>query len=151
MMRRALGVMALAVVFAGCGDDDTVGDDETFSTSLEGTEGWEQLSGSATVRWVEGTTGFLANIEIEGDEPDQVRPWHVHFGTCETGGAIVGPPGDYPALETDGSGRADANATVDAELDRDADYHVNVHLSEDDLDTIIACGDLEEDEPIVEF
>lgn len=151
MMRKAFGVMALAAVLAGCGDDDTVGDDERSSASLEGTEGWEQLSGSATVRWVEGTTGFLANIELEGDEPDQVRPWHVHFGTCESGGAIVGPPDDYPPLEIDGNGSAEADATVDAELDRDEDYHVNVHLSEEDLDTIIACGDLEEDEPVVEF
>ena len=62
-----------------------------------------------------GPTRSMARISIGGDQPGATRPWHLHRGTCDQGGAVLGPAGDYL---------------------------VNVHGSVAELRTIIACGDL---------
>lgn len=150
-MRITWGVLVLAAALVGCGDDDELGDDQERSADLDGLGDFDNLDGDANVRWTEGTTGFIATIDLENDTPGQVRPWHVHFGTCGSGGEIVGSAEDYPLLEIGEDGRAVATATVDERLERNVDYHVNVHLSEAELGTIIACGDLEEDDiPIID-
>jgi Cu/Zn superoxide dismutase len=150
-MRITWGVLVLAAMLVGCGDDDSVGDQVERNADLDGLGDFEELDGDANVRWTQGTSGFLATIELENDEPGAVRPWHVHFGTCGSGGEIVGSAGDYPLLEVGDDGQALATATVSEVLDSGEDYHVNVHLSETELGTIIACGNLEEDNiPIID-
>jgi hypothetical protein len=64
------------------------------------------------------------------------------FNTCAEGGGIVGVDGDYPRLQIGADGSAGATATVPQPLSTGAAYHVNVHLSEAEMDVIIACGDL---------
>lgn len=143
-MRRICGVVVAAALLAGCGDDDDDSTDQEreLTAELVGTPGFEQLTGESTVTWIEGRTGFTADIELSGDDPGQVRPWHVHFGTCETGGAIVGPEEDYSPLEIDEDGTASAVDVIPAPLTTGESYHVNVHLSETEMGSIIACGDL---------
>ena len=142
----ALIAAGAASFLLGCSDDD---DDEAPSlaqrtqvATIEGNPGWENLSGESRVVWTPGNALFLASIELDGDLPGAVRPWHVHFGTCSTGGAIVGPPADYPPLAIAASGSASASASIEFELGANAAYHVNVHLSPDEMGTLIACGDL---------
>jgi Cu-Zn family superoxide dismutase len=142
----ALIAAGAATFLLGCSDDD---DDEDLSfdqrtevATVGGNPGWENLSGESRVVWTPGFSQFLASIELDGDVPGALRPWHVHFGTCSTGGDIVGPPGDYPALAIGGDGSASASATIAFELDVNAAYHVNVHLSPAAMATLIACGDL---------
>lgn len=143
-MRRIGCVIVATALLAGCGDDDddTTDQERELSAELVGAPGFEQLSGEATVTWIEGRTGFTADIELSGDDPGQIRPWHVHFGTCETGGAIVGSDEDYSRLEIDDNGTASAVDVIPAPLTTGESYHVNVHLSETEMGTIIACGDL---------
>lgn len=150
-VRALVAVLVCALTLTACDDDDLVVDPDdddddpevfVWDTALEGLEGWEQLSGDAEVTWEEESTQFSAEASIAGDEPDAVRPWHVHDGTCGSGGPIVGEDGDYPRLEVDENGDATASVTVSQALDPTADYHVNVHLADDELETIIACGDL---------
>lgn len=150
-MRINWGMLVLVTALVGCGDDDDFGDDQEMSADLDGRPGFTQLDGDATVRWTEGTSGFIATIDLEGDEPGQIRPWHVHYGTCGSGGDIVGSDEDYPRLEIDDNGQGLATATVAEQLVSGDLYHVNVHLSEEDMDTIIACGDLEDDDFPVDF
>jgi hypothetical protein len=143
---RGLALLAVPLlVLAACNDDDPVEPPPTeyqWTTTLAGTEGWEQITGEASAQWTEGGLQFQSSASISGDEPDAVRPWHVHFNTCAEGGGIVGVDGDYPRLEVDEDGNASASATVPMPLDPTQDYHVNVHLSDEELETIIACGDM---------
>jgi hypothetical protein len=146
MRKAAVAVMGIAAMMnlAGCPDDDDDDDLQTreWSADLEGEPGWEDIGGEALVVWVEEADQFTASIEITGDEEGAVRPWHLHFNTCEAGGGIVGEDQDYPRLFIDEDGNASETVTISRRIDPDDAYHVNVHLSDDELETIIACADV---------
>lgn len=154
-----LSILCAALALGGCwdeaGDDDD--DDITpppinpdalptpqttmWQATITGVVGFTNLSGEAFVTWTE-THPFSASITLRGDTPGELRVWHVHFGVCIAPGDIVGVPGAYEPLAIDSAGVATTNARVDFELDVAAPYHVDVHFSPADLETIIACGDL---------
>lgn len=145
MDRKAGSILAsAAILFAACNGavDTTPPTDFEWQTDLVGVTGWEHLSGESTVEWTEGMVGFLATARIEGDEAGAVRPWHVHHGTCGTGGGIVGADGDYPRLAVGADGTAQVSVQVAEQLSTGASYHVNVHQSEAQMEVIIACGNL---------
>lgn len=146
-MRKLLILALFAAACSGRGEEND-GDDIDF----DATDWSAQLSarantnvtGSATTRSVgiEGGTGTSsARIEISGATPGARHPWHVHTGTCATGGPIVGEANDYPILEIAVDGTDDATAAVGAGMSDEGRYHVNVHRSPADL-TVISCGDL---------
>ncbi len=85
--------------------------------------------------------GTRANLTLSGGSAGGVHPWHIHEGTCSSGGPIVGDPSAYPVLQPDAGGNASATVALDVGLSTDADYHVNIHQSPDD-DTVVGCGDL---------
>lgn len=145
-LRGMLSLLLVGGLLAGCDDDPTEPEpeDDEFEwiATLQGLEGWQHLSGEAGFVWLEGTAQFTAAASISGDEPGAVRPWHVHHNTCAEGGGIVGADGDYPRLTVGEDGTATATATVPIPVDLTASYHVNVHLSEEEMGTVLACGDL---------
>jgi len=116
--------------------------DREWQATLAGVGEWAHLEGSSTVVATPGLVGFDAEATIEGDTPGAVRPWHVHFNTCAAGGGIVGAEAAYPRLEVGPDGTASASVAIAEPLQVGAAYHVNVHRSNEDLATIIACGDL---------
>jgi hypothetical protein len=81
-------------------------------------------------------------INLAGGTAGGTHPWHIHRGTCATGGPIVGDPGAYPALRPTSAGGATATAHVGVQLVPGEDYHVNVHESPQALNRILACGNL---------
>lgn len=100
-----------------------------------------EVEGEAALRELdEGRTSVA--IEIRGAAANAMLPWHVHQGACGSGGAIVGDPASYPPLAAGLDGSASGEAILDPALDPDADYHINVHKSPSEMDTIVACGDL---------
>jgi superoxide dismutase, Cu-Zn family len=142
-MRSILATIITVATVGGCGNGTTPSPQEfEWETSLQGNPGWEHLSGQATVVWVAGVQEFFTSMQITGDLPGAVRPWHVHHNTCEAGGGIVGGDGDYPRLNIAADGSASVSTTVPVGLNSTAAYHVNVHLSEAEVETIIACGNL---------
>lgn len=112
----------------------------TWRASLQSSNG-SSVSGMATVAPSPG--GSLATVNIESATPGAVHPWHVHNGTCLSGGGVVGPASAYDTpLTVSGGGRARATAQLPLTLDPSQSYHVNVHQSSSDMGTIVACGDL---------
>jgi hypothetical protein len=81
-------------------------------------------------------------INLAGGQAGASHPWHVHRGTCATGGAIVGDITAYPVLRPNSAGAATATALIRVQLVPGEDYHVNVHRSPGELGEIVACGDL---------
>src|SRR5215211_2910953 len=80
------------------------------------------------------------------------RPAHIHTGTCDEVGEVVGPLTDLTGA-TGGDRVGQARRAISAEssftnvpltLDAilGADHVVNVHLSAEEIDTYIACGEV---------
>lgn len=82
-----------------------------------------------------------ARVELEGVAAG-VFPWHLHQGSCATGGDIVGDAEFYPPLRVGSSGVASVTARLPMPLSGATPYHINVHASTSDLGTIVACADL---------
>jgi hypothetical protein len=148
--------IALAAVSA-CGDDTEDIDDTggippgdaqpqptavRWTATVLGTTQYPTIAGEAAVELLDGGQAFTATIGVRADVPGSVRPWHVHLGRCASGGAIIGGDLTYPRLMIGSDGTAASTVTVPAALDPFGAYHVNVHLSDPQLATIIACGDL---------
>ena len=95
----------------------------------------------------EGQATPLAGAEVD----DGPHPAHIHTGTCDELGDVVHPLADVVA-PTDGeqSGPTTAHAvktsetTVDMPLEEiiDGGHAINVHLSAEEIDEYIACGDI---------
>lgn len=155
---RIAYLLAFLLILTGCPADDQqpaedpatfendmndMEEEATWSANLQGQEGFEAISGEAMATVRDGQTEVQASVE--GAPEGGTHPWHIHEGTCESGGGIVGDAGAYPALEIGEDGTAQASATINVELEEGQSYHVNVHASPDDLGTIVACGDLQQD------
>ena len=78
------------------------------------------------------------------------HPAHIHTGTCAELGEVVAPLTDVAAPSGEQSGPESAHAVqisqtiVDMPLQEiiDGGHAINVHLSADEIDTYIACGDI---------
>jgi hypothetical protein len=97
----------------------------------------------ASVRAVTTVNSTVAAINLAGGQPGATHPWHIHSGSCASGGPIVGDAGRYPPLRPGSGGTAAATATINVVLVPGQAYHVNVHRSPEQLAEIIACGDLQ--------
>lgn len=139
-----VSLVALAACSAREDEDGDIDFDATDWTAQISSRGTPDVEGSATARSVgiEGGSGTAsASIEIHGATPGARYPWHVHPGTCATGGPILGEANDYPVLVAEADGTDEATAAISAGMDDESRYHVNVHRSPSDL-TVISCGDL---------
>lgn len=138
---RTLVLFVTLAFFVGCAPAmNAPASAAPWQTTLQGQQGFQAVSGTAMATVGRGQTTITANLT--GATPGSVHPWHVHFGTCGSGGDIVGAAGAYPALQVGSDGRAKATATIDMELQPGQPYYLNVHRSAEDLKTIAACGDL---------
>ena len=113
---------------------------EDWKTDLRSVGNYPGIGGTSRAMVAEGKTN--ATITVTGLQPGAVHPWHVHEGNCGSGGKIVGNPSDYTPLTVAADGTARGNANLMLRLEESAGYHVNVHLSPNQLETIIACGNL---------
>jgi hypothetical protein len=146
--RYALPI-ALAASFllalAGCGGDDDdggaaapadAGGGDRVVVELHEQNGSGQ-SGTMTLEPAgDGRTRVV--LEVAGGEPSQ--PAHIHPGSC----ANLDPAPAY-GLPNVVDGRSES--TVDASVDEllAGELAVNVHRSDDDLETYVACGDIDGD------
>jgi hypothetical protein len=112
--------------------------------------GAEGHSGFATVT-VMPDGGTRANLTLRGGSAGGHHPWHIHEGLCPAGdsepspvGIEVGRSEAYPALEPNERGNASATASLPLQLDPDAEYHVDIHQSQEDA-SVVGCGDLQTD------
>jgi hypothetical protein len=121
---------ALGFAVAGCGG----GDDEAGVTVDLGTQNESGQSGTATLT----ADGEKTTVTIElSNPPGDAQPAHIHAGTC----AELNPQPEFPlANVVDGK----SETTVDAPLSalEGEDYAINIHMSEADVETYVACGDI---------
>ncbi len=99
------------------------------------------ISGTARMEMGDSREHSRVTVHLTGLQAG-TYPWHVHSGTCDTGGPIVGPADAYPPLTVGTDGEAHVESQIGVETPASGDYHVNVHRSPTDLATIVACGNL---------
>jgi hypothetical protein len=115
---------------------------EDWSANLTGRGNGAGMTGTVRVAVLSGRS--TATIQLTNAPPGALLPWHIHTGTCETGGPILGEASAYPPLNVGSDGRAQGTANVGARLNEANQYHVNVHASPTEMGTIVACGDLDD-------
>ena len=136
----------LCVAAAGAcasGGGPSTGDGEfvvDFDAAIRGMSRYANVRGAARAVATLGTTAVT--VDLQGGVPGSRHPWHIHYGRCGSGGSIVGSAAAYPPLEPDAEGSDRATTTLGVQLDDDTRYHVNVHLSAEEMDVVIACGNL---------
>lgn len=114
-----------------------------WNGTLQGQPGYEQTTGTAQASSnMGGTTVSVSFAGTPMAGMTHTHPWHVHAGSCGSGGPIVGDPGAYPMLQPGEDGRGTATATIQPMLKMGQSYYVNIHESPDELGTIVACAEL---------
>lgn len=115
---------------------------EDWSAGLKGMGTFTAVVGQVKATSLEGKTE--ARISLDGATAGGSHPWMIHEGSCNLPGAALGAATDYPAITVGQDGRGNAVATVNARLDEAKDYIVVVHASQSDMNTVVACGDLDD-------
>ena len=85
-----------------------------------------------------GFDGAIVVILLSGTPVDGVHPAHFHAGDCGSGGDIVVP------LENVNGRSGLSVTTTDTPYDDvvNGNYYLNIHLSPDNMGTIVACGEV---------
>jgi hypothetical protein len=165
-MRGVLPIVSLvcaALAVAACGGSDTSADEVQATVteavaSVTGNAGSvaEDLSNGVDVALQEqngsgqsGTATLTVNndgslhvsIQLSGGSA-QPQPAHIHEGSC----ADLNPQPAFPLTNVvDGSSETDVQVSLD-DLALDS-YAINVHKSEAEADTYVACGDITDVSP----
>jgi hypothetical protein len=155
---RTIALLAAACVVAGSAacvrvhrDPATGNADVDVESPLKRGEDWSgTLAGRGTYTSVTGTVrasvegdNTTTTIRVSGLPPRAHMPWHIHEGTCETGGPIWGDPNAYAPLHVGDDGTAEGTARlVNIKLNEARKYHANVHASATNMGTIVACGNV---------
>jgi hypothetical protein len=126
-----LALVPLAV--AACGGS-SAGGDEKMTVPLAELVGSGQ-SGTVTLTPAgDGTTRVLVRV---GNPPRAEQPAHIHPGTC----GDLDPLPAYPLEPVTGGSSATTISASLREL-RSGRFAVNVHLSEEEIRTSVACGEI---------
>jgi hypothetical protein len=146
-MRKITSLFVAVTVLAACDLSTEVQPPPIEWTGVfTGAHGWD-IQGEAAMLWSENSHFVLAGATIAGDVPGAERPWRVHSDGCIESGPVLGSVDAYPPLQVNANGDAEAVAEVLATPDPNAQYHVNLYLSLDEMDTVIACADLFRESP----
>ena len=85
-----------------------------------------------------GFENAIATILVRGVEEDGDHPAHFHTGDCGSGGDIVIPLSNV----TGPSGLSVSTMTAPYDTIMEGNHYLNIHLSPDRIDTIVACGEV---------
>ena len=82
-------------------------------------------------------------VTLTDETPGATRPWHIHAGSCEKGGGVVGGGRVYTPIAINDKGQGTGKATLPVALADTAAYYVNIHDAAAAMGIIVACGDLQ--------
>lgn len=84
------------------------------------------------------TRNSTVTVLLQGTPAGGKHPMHFHAGNCDSNGDVVVPLNDLDG--TTGTSRTVVNVPYGAIVG--GDHYLNVHLSADDMGTIVACGEV---------
>lgn len=115
--------------------------EEAFWQASFGSRNGADVTATADIRPAPGGHDFVM-LAVSGGKAGDVYAWHVHSGTCATGGGVVGSASDYRPDTVMNSRTRMEVAQLGVYLDPTQKYHIDIHRSPTDTVTILACGDL---------
>ena len=128
-----------------------IGQNELTGTTINYTleeRAVEGISGTAT--FAERKNGeALATIMLSGTPDGGEHPAHIHFNTAAEGGGIAfsfNPVNGTTGMSVSNVSMLDDGTAFSYSEIADFDGYINVHLSADDLGTIVAQGDIGQNE-----
>lgn len=124
----AAGLLAIAAIGPAAADE------HSMTVNLDEVDG-SGVSGTATLTETDGST--TVSIELEGTPEGGVHPVHIHAGTCDDLGDVVFPLEDV----VEGMSESTVEAGISDILA--AEHAINVHLSADEMNVYVACGNIE--------
>ena len=137
-------LLIVPFLFTSCSDDDDGGTVEitTYTLAEVGDSG---VSGTATFTKIDANTTRI-DLALTGTPADGNHPAHIHLGSvAQAPGAIAisltSVDGDT-GLSTTTVTALDDDTTINYEGLIDFDGYINVHLSPDDLATLVAQGNI---------
>ena len=150
--RICISIMVLSVLLIGCGDDDggatdppLTGNSESYILASVSDPG---ISG--IIEFAEREDGVtVITIELNGTRAGEDHPSHIHANTAAEGGGIL--------VDLNNVDGATGMSTTEVTQQNDGtplsyndlinfDGYVNVHLSSSDLATLVAQGDIGQNE-----
>ena len=147
-----LNLILISAFFVSCSNDD----DSTLAVALESktyTLFEKSNSGvSGTAKFVNQQDGsVLVELNLTGTPSNGMHPSHIHFNTAAEGGGIAvmlndvdGSTGMSQTIVT----QTTNGMSLDYETLLDFDGYINIHLSAADLATVVAQGDIGQNELI---
>lgn len=148
-MSYALVTSVLAFTASSCdneeNDDDMVTPAEVSTTYDLGTKDMAGISGTAKfIKNVDNSTTI--ELAIDGTPADGMHPAHIHFNTALEGGAIALDlgvvNGETGEARLENVTELDNGTDITYEEFLEYDGYINVHLSAEMLGTIVAQGDI---------
>ena len=113
-----------------------------YTATLVGKDG-RKVRGTATATPTKDGTGTEVLVTLTDETPGATRPWHIHAGSCEKGGGVVGGGRVYTPIAINDKGQGTGKATLPVALADTAAYYVNIHDAAAAMGVIVACGDLQ--------
>lgn len=112
-----------------------------WMASIKGKDG-AVTTGTAMMMAGKTANTTEVSIDMKGETAGVTRPWHVHTGSCEKGGGVLGGGRAYTPMSIDEKGNGSSSATLAVALPDTGSYYVNVHESATNMGKSVACGDL---------
>ncbi len=146
-------LLALMVIpffaLTSCSDDDDNGTpmevSKTFTLRTIGTSGV-----SGTAKFIKEENDMITvELDLTGTPAGGMHPAHIHFNTAAEGGGIavtLGTVDGDTGKSTITFDKLDDDSPITYEQLLDFDGYINVHLSASDLATIVAQGDIGQNE-----
>jgi hypothetical protein len=104
--------------------------------------GSSRLAGFVSLKPGKDSTQISATIEIRGGAIDEQRPWQIRSGRCGDNATIEGAVAMYRKLSVRADGTANIRQTLNIPMPNPATHSVTVSQSANDLEVIVACGNL---------
>ena len=102
-----------------------------------------QVAGSASMSpgSIAGTT--VATVYILGGTPLRTHPWSLRRGRCGADAGPLSTKAYFEPLVVGSDGESESSATLDLHTPTAGAFYVAVYSASTDMETVIACGNLE--------
>jgi Cu/Zn superoxide dismutase len=148
---------AILLMTVGCSNDDNSminpEPDGPMSTGVSKTYALGSVANpdiSGTAKFIENTDNSITiELELRNTPAGEMHPAHIHFNTAAEGGDIALTLGTVDGSTGKSSVTITAlndNTPITYDALLDFDGYINVHLSADDLETLVAQGDIGQNE-----
>jgi hypothetical protein len=101
------------------------------------------VTGSVTMTPGQDLGTTLVTVSLVGAEPGTYY-WHLHVGTCDSPGALLGDRSEYQSITVGVDGSGTITETMAFDPPSGGNYHVIIHQSADPNNegNVVACGTL---------